>query len=509
MSKLKRILAMTLALTMMLVLVACGGSGDDANTEGRDDLVIAMAGEPPTLDPAKHTSIAASCVADCVFQRLIVHNYADDGIYPGIASEWTISEDGLTYDFICRDDFVFHDGTPVTMDDIVFSVKRHIESAWQSVFFETIESVEAVDETHLRLHLSKRDNNLLYYIGDYCSIVPKALVEADEESFARNPVGCGPYKFVGWSSGIEIKLEADPNYVYGEAAIKNVTYRFISDSSTAMVALETGDIDAYMTLSGADFEQARGIKGVTLDTCASNIANFLGVNADSGILQDKRVRQAISYAIDRAALIEGAEYGEAVICNNGFCMDGQMGARADRTAIVRDVEKAKALLADAGYADGFSVTLKCQSTKARHAEIIQADLKAVGIDVSIVQLENAAFFADLANGNTELFLVGSGQYTPDPSSNFKYTFRSDAFENGNYGHLANAEVDALITAGEEETDTAKRQEIYEKCVDLVEEEACMNTMYWSMASFAHDSDLMGTQATPIGVYLPYDYYWAE
>lgn len=512
MKNFKKTTAIVTALAMTVVgLSACGSK--DKGKEGakggstRDNMIIGMAAEPSTLDPHMNTNIGCSNVQMAIFESLLTHDFVDDTIDPGVAESYTVADDGMTIDMTIRTDFKFHNGDPVTIEDVVYSMERSIGSSFQNVFWDAVDSVEALDDTHLRFNLNKPDSNLPYYIADYGNIVPRSVVEADPDGFARAPIGCGPYKFVNWSQGMQIDVEANPDYPGEEAPIKNVTWRFIADRSTALVALETGEVDAFMTMNGADFEQIRNTDGLTLETVPGNIAYYLSLNVEDEVLSDMRIREAVCLAIDKESIIEGAEYGEAVVAEKGFIREGQVGYSDNYEEAKRDIERGKALLAEAGYPNGLSLELKCQSSKTTHAQVIQANLKEIGIDVEIVQLENSAFYADLENGEFQLEFGGFGQYTPDPSSTFRYVYRSDGVMAGNYYRLNNPEIDELLAQGEFSTDSDERQEIYEKVIQLVEDEHCCKYVYWQTSNIAHNSELKGVSATPAGVYDVYNYYW--
>lgn len=512
MKNFKRMVAIVVTLAMTAALLgACGSksksTGEKKGESSRDSLVIGMAAEISTLDPHMHSNIGTANLMLAIFESLLTHDFVTDEIKPGLAESYEVSEDGMTIDMTLRTDFKFHNGDPVTMEDVLYSMERTMGSAFQNVFWDAVDNVEAVDDTHLRFNLNQPDNNLPYYIADFANIVPKAVVEADPDGFARAPIGCGPYKFVNWSQGMQIDMEADPNYPDGEAPIKNVTWRFITDRSTALVALETGEVDAFMTMNGADFDQIRNTEGLTLKTVSGNNTYYLSLNMEDEVLSNDKVREAICLAIDKQSVIDGAEYGEAKIADHGFIREGQVGYSDNYKEAERDVERAKALLAEAGYANGLSLELKCQSSKTTHAQVIQANLKEIGIDAEIVQLENSAFYADLENGEFQMEFGGFGQYTPDPSSTFRYVYRSDGVMAGNYYRLNSPEIDELLARGEVSTDPEERQKIYEEVIQLVEDAHCCKYIYWPTANIAHNSDLKGVEATPVGEYDIYNYYW--
>lgn len=505
----KKILSVLLICTMvMCCCIACGSTETETETSDKG-LVIGMTGEPNTLDPQMNTNIGCLNVERAIFKSLIQRDFETNTLSPGVAESWEVSEDGLTMDMTIRTDFVFHNGDPVTMDDVIFSLQRSKDSSFQSYFWDSVDSIEALDETYLQIKLNRPDNNLPYYIGSYGLVVPKAVVEEDPEGFARAPIGCGPYKFVSWSQGIQIDLEADPNYPDGEAAIKNLSWRFISDRSTALVALETGEVDAFITMSNADFEQIRQNEDLVLETVAGNVIYYLSLNAEDEVISDAKVREAICLAIDKQSIIDGAEYGEAEVADHGYVLDGQLGYSDNYQEAERNVERAKELLAEAGYPNGLSIELKCQSSKTTHAQVIQANLKEVGIDAEIVQLENSAFYSDLENGDFQITFNGFGQYTPDPSSTFRYVYRSDSILAGNYYRLNNSKIDELLAEGEVSTDTEERQKIYEEIIQLVEDEHVVKYIYWQTSNIAHNAKLQGVAAAPVGVYDVYKFSWTE
>ena len=366
----------------------------------RNSMTIGLQLEPPHLDP---TSAAAGAIDQVLYANVFegLTRFARDGSsIPGLAKSWVISPDGAVYTFTLNENVRFHDGSVMDASDVKFSLDRaRAEGSTnaQKALFAGITSVEATDSQTVRITLDEANGQFLFNMawGD-------AVIVAEESigAIRTKPVGTGPFIMERWQKGDRIILSRNPDYWGEPARLDQVTFRFIADPNAAYAAIMAGDIDAFPgypapeTLPG--FESDPRFRVIAGSTEGETI---LAINNQAGPLADQRVRAAIAHAIDRSALIDGAMFGYGVPIGTHFAPHHpdyldltQLSAYAP--------DKAKNLLAEAGYANGFETTLKLPppSYARRGGEIIQAQLAQVGITARIETLEWAQWLEQVFRG---------------------------------------------------------------------------------------------------------------
>ena len=363
----------------------------------KDTVVIGMALEPPHLDP---TAGAAAAIDEVVYANVfegLTRIDQNGAVRPGLATDWAISGGGLVYDFNLRSGVKYHDGTDFDSADVVFALERaRAEDSVnaQKRLFAAIERVEAVGPTRVRLTLSRPEGSLLFNLGwgDAVVVAPESA-----DTNKSNPIGTGPYKFARWVQGDRVELVASDD----RAPLKQVTFKFIADASAQMAALQAGDIDAFPNFGAPEslsqFEADARFAVVIGNTEGETI---LSTNNTRQPFDDIRVRQAIAHAIDRQEFIDGAYFGYGKPIGSHFAPHHP--AYVDLTSVYpHDVDKAKALLAEAGFPKGFKATLKLPPpTYARRGgEVIAAQLARVGIAVEIIPVEWAQWLEQVFRGD--------------------------------------------------------------------------------------------------------------
>ena len=362
-----------------------------------DRLVIGMALEPPHLDP---TAGAAAAIDEVVYANVFQGLTRIDqtgAVQPALATEWTVSDDGLEYVFTLASGVTFHDGTALDASDVVFSIDRaRAEDSVnaQKGLFAAIDTVEAVDDTTVRITLSRPEGNLPFNLGwgDAVIVAPESA-----ETNQTEPVGTGPFRFSRWLQGDSVELTA----VDEAAPLQTVVFKFISDPSGQIAAMMAGDIDAFPNFgapeSVAQFEADDRFQVVIGNTEGETI---LSTNNGRAPFDDVRVRQAIAHAIDRREFIDGAYFGYGTPIGSHFAPHHP--AYVDLTGrYPLDLEKAKSLLAEAGLADGFSATLKLPPpTYARRGgEVIAAQLARIGVEVEIIPVDWGQWLEQVFRGD--------------------------------------------------------------------------------------------------------------
>jgi len=447
-------------LTKMLGVSAvalCAGLGV---AQAQDNITIAMQLEPPHLDP---TSAAAQAIDSVVYTNIfegLTRFMGDGSVVPGLAASWDISDDGLTYTFKLHDGVTFHDGSTMDAEDVKFSLDRaraEDSTNAQKALFSAIASVDVVDPLTVKLTLSEPNGNLLFNLawGDAVIVAPESI-----ENIKTNPVGTGAYTFTNWVQGDRIDLTRNDAYWGDAPALASATFKFISDPTAAFAAMMAEDVDVFAGFPAPEnlpqFEADPRFQVLVGSTEGETI---LSTNNKMPPFDNVKVREALAHAIDRQAIIDGAMFGYGTPIGTHFAPHNP--AYVDLTGqSAYDPEMAKALLAEAGFPDGFATTLHLPppSYARRGGEIIAAQLAAVGIRAEITNVEWAQWLETVFRGkNYGLTIVSHtepmdiGIYArPD------YYFQYD-----------NPDFQALMTKLNATTDPAMRTEMMGQAQQII------------------------------------------
>lgn len=377
-------------------LIALGAQAAQAQTA----ISLGMVLEPPGLDP---TAGAAAAIREVTYANIFegLTRFGPDGsVLPGLAREWEISEDGTVYTFRLAEGVTFHDGTPMTAADVVFTLDRaraEDSTNAQKQLFAGIKTVEAVDDLTVRVTLERPDGAFLFNMawGDAVILSPASV-----ETNATNPVGTGPFRFVRWVQGDRIELERNPDYWGEPVALERATFRFISDPNAAFAAMMAGDVDAFPNFPApetlAQFEADPRFSVIVGSTEGETI---LAMNHRHPALADVRVRQAIAHAVNRQDIIDGAMFGYGTPIGTHFAPHHPF--YVDLTDLSQhDPDAARALLTEAG-AEGLSLRLALPppAYARRGGEIVAAQLRAVGIETQISNVEWAQWLEQVFRGH--------------------------------------------------------------------------------------------------------------
>jgi peptide/nickel transport system substrate-binding protein len=385
----------------ILLAAVCGLAVAAAAAEAAEtEITLGMQLEPPHLDP---TAGAAAAIREVTYANVyegLTRFAADGSILPGLASSWEIAPDGLSWVFNLRPGVTFHDGTPFTAEDVAFSFERAMaedSTNAQKQLFEGINAVNVIDDVTVEIGLDTPKGSLLFNLawGDAIIVSPASV-----ENNRTNPVGTGPFRFSQWVQGDRVELVAYEDYWGEKPKLEKVTFKFISDPTAAFAAMMAGDIDAFPVFPApenlAQFEADPRFQVVVGTTEGETI---LAMNNARAPFDDIRVRQAIAHAIDRQAIIDGAMFGYGTPIGSHFAPHHP--AYEDLTWMSEyDPEKSRALLAEAGVAEGFSTTLALPppSYARRGGEIVASQLRAVGIEPQIVNMEWAQWLEQVFTG---------------------------------------------------------------------------------------------------------------
>lgn len=365
----------------------------------QDDITIGMALEPPNLDP---TGGAAAAIDEVVYANIFegLTRFAPDGsVVPGLAESWEISEDGTVYTFKLRDGVSFHDGTAMDGEDVKFSLDRaraEDSTNAQKALFAGIETVDVVDPLTVKVSLANPDGAFPFKMawGDAVILAPESADQA-----ATAPVGTGPFTFTEWTHGDSVEIARFDGY-WGEApALAKATFKFISDPNAAFAAMMAGDVDAFPNFPAPEtLMQFDANPMFTVIVGSTEGETILAMNNKSGPLADVNVRKAIAHAINRQEIVDGAMHGYGTPIGTHFAPHNP--DYLDLTAqSAHDPDMAKALLEEAGQADlKLRLALPPPAYARRGGEIVAAQLRKVGIETEISNLEWAQWLEQVFKG---------------------------------------------------------------------------------------------------------------
>jgi peptide/nickel transport system substrate-binding protein len=398
----------------------------------------------------------------------LVRAYPGTEMGPALAESWQESEDGLSYEFKLRPGLTFHNGDPLTTEDVKFSFERY-KGAGATVMKEKVASVEIVDPRVIRFHLKAVWPDFMTFYGSTATaaglIVPKNYVEkVGEKGFAAHPVGAGPYKFVSTQPGVEIVFEAFPQYWRHAPNIKTIVVRSVPDGDTRALMVKTGEADIAIALQGLAAQGLMDNPGTKIEAskhASSQWIEFPDQYDPQSPWHDKRMRLAVAYAIDREGINKAACLGFCPAA--GVIVPGVMPFALQVKPFPYDPNKAKALLAEAGYPNGIDAGLfRAIPGFPTTAEAVVNDLNAVGIRVSLAPMERASFYAEWqAHKFHGLFMTGSGSAGNAASRVEAFIYSKGAFASGGYPDL-----DKLYLEQAGERDPKKRGAILDQIQQL-------------------------------------------
>jgi len=467
------------------------------------DITIGMQLEPPNLDP---TAGAAAAIDEVVYANVfegLTRFAADGGVVPALAKSWEISDDGLIYTFTLQSGITFHDGSALDAEDVKFSLDRsRAENSTnaQKQLFDSIDTIKVTDPETVVITLSDPNGALLFNLawGDAIVMSPDSFDKAKTA-----PIGTGPFKFSRWVQGDRIELEKNPDYWGTPAKLDKVVFKFISEPTAAFAALMAGDVDAFPVFPApenlAQFEADPRFNVVVGSTEGETI---LSTNNKQPPFDNKLVRQALAHAINRQEIIDGAMFGYGTPIGTHFAPHNP--AYKDFTAAsAYDVEKAKALLKEAGFEDGFKTTLKLPppSYARRGGEIIAAQLRQVGIEAEISNLEWAQWLEQVFKGKDFGLTIVSHTEPMDIGiyANPDYYFQYD-----------NGDLQALITDLTLETDEAKRTEMLQQAQEIIANDYVNGYLFQLAKTGVANADVVGLwENSPTQANDMTEVYWSE
>ena len=501
----KRVFALFTAMFLLCgMLAGCGPTGSSSTTtDGSDDgakdtLIVAIPESPTYMDPMVQASIGTYRVTTQMFDRLVMMDN-DMNLVPGLAESWEVIDDTTTV-FHLRQGVKFHNGEEMTSEDVKYSLERCIANPGVNYNYLIIESITCDDDYTVTIKTSAPFNALLYRLSlDAASIICKSA-DTSAEEFNKNPVGTGPFKFVSWELGGDVVLEAFEDYWGGAPAVKRVIFRTIPEALNRTIGLETGEVDLAYDLGITDLESLACNESVTTLTSPSTTVWYVGMNVQKAPFDNEKVRQAVAYALDPQGYIDLVFSGEATPANYTMLppsVDGYVSGCSDYSC---NVEKAKELLAEAGYPDGFTFTITVPSNYQPHVDtavVLAQQLSAVGVTADIQKVDWNTWVNDVYGGrNFQSTVVGFDSSTLNASGMLARWVSDNDKNMINYN---NPDYDAAFAAAQSTTDDEEQTALYKQCLKILSDTAA-NVYLQDMADFvAMDPALEGYEFYPLYV----------
>lgn len=468
----KNFLKMLIALSFILgILSACNGGADKSN-----EVVVALAGDPVTLDPQNTRENLSNVATTQIYENLVAFNEEME-IVPRLATEWTSSNGDLEWTFTLREGVKFHDGTDFNAEAVKKSFERVTKEdnnlSRYSLIGPYLEKIEVVDEYEVKFVLSETYGpilNALAHPGN--AIISSKSIDEHYDRIDDAPVGTGPFKFKEWVPGDYLEYEVYEEYWGEKAKINKLVFKTVQENSSRVVMLENGEADVIDPIPISDIERLNNDSNVSVNEVPSNEFLYVGINNKSDVLTDKRVRQALNYAIDKEQLVDKIFQGYSKVSTAAIA-EGTWG-HSDVGSYPYDIEKAKELLAEAGVKEGTKLRLWTTDGNIimdrQVAEYLQNSIQQIGFEVELSKFEIGSYLDALNDENAyDLYLRAGGPPTNDADWVLRALLTTDNFNNNS--NFSNEKVDELIFSGVHEPDIGKREAIYSELLEVLKDEA--------------------------------------
>ena len=522
----KKIFSLIMAACVVMT-AGCGGNASTQTAEStdtqtvssiadRDTLNIVLADEIVSLDPAYSYDNLTNQVVNQITQGLLYFDYSGQ-LQPQLCSSWE-AVDSTTYVYQIRDDVCFSDGSPMTMEDVLFSLNRHMDedvASYLAWMYANVDSIEQTGDWEITVHLTEPDAAWQYAFATTAGhIISKEYYEANAEQFGQpgvGVIGTGPYVLDSWTTGSEIKLTYNENYWDKENVpqFKNIDFKIITDANTQATTLASGQADYMFDPPTEMLDTIREAENMSVTEVDGWTVLWMAMNCQSGPFSDVNVRKAVAYALDKDSLYEGVLTENGSYAKNGMPFSSALyGSESEswtayaETAVdeKNDIEKAKEYLAQSAYPDGFECSLYINQDSIYNsiAVYVQSALSQIGIDVTI-ETKSGDEMSNIQFGSTRDYDLAIVRWTadyPDVSGQLYPLFHSSniAEGGGNTSCYSNPEVDALLEAEVASIDMKERTELMQQALTIIANDTPMIAFDYPYKRVAMNSELTGFEA---------------
>ncbi len=480
-----------LVIAMILLVVGFAFAG-----KAEDKAIIAMQTEPSKLNPIIYQDTESGFVLRAICDPLVElteeGNYTAEG---AVIESYSLSEDGTVYTFNIREGITFHNGEPLTAEDIKFTYESFMDESLGSPhhqYYSDIEKVVLVDDYTVEVHLSNRNVTFLTSARLRNHVLPKYYIEeVGWSGYQKKPIGSGPYQFVVHVPGQRIVLRRFDDYWGEKAKIKYVEFRFYPEITTATMALQAKQIDYIAELPAEEYQMLKTIPGLKYGTFTKFEDHRICFNKRPDcVFSNVKVRQAVAYAINREELI-ALTRGEMAVPAVGRVPYFHAASAPDAPSYEQNLEKARELLEEAGYPDGFKTKIYAPAgyrERVLEVQQIQRQLSQIGIEVEVVTLEWGTYLDVTADGEAPMFRE---RWTVSPPSPFGFVenWYSKSSWNPIFGTYHNEDVDKLIEKIKVTVNEQERWELYKEVQSIAMEDVACYPLYWPIAGVAYNDEL--------------------
>ncbi len=515
----KRLLALLACLAVLCACLAgCGGKdsggaskdpapasggneGGASGSGGYKDIVVGLPEDITNLDLQESNATANLMLNQCIHNRLISLNY--DGTFACDLAESYEQVSATVWQFNLRKGVKFHNGSEMTADDVLFTYERARSSGAANDKVEMIAAVNKIDDYTVQFELTDQISDILYYIAyPTLGILNKAAVEADPVNGPT--IGAGPYVFDSWSAGDSVKCHAFEDYWGGVKNTKNLTLRIMPEASSRVISLQNGEIDICVDPPAIELSHIADTDGLSLLQVSSEKLHYLAFNMEKGVFADNQLlRQAIATAINKDNIVTVATEGLGTPAITFFSPG--YGYYDTYDPYPYNVEKAKELLAQAGYPDGLEFTLYYNGNlKELMSQVIQSNLKEIGITVHIEEMEIAALKSKLADADYEAVVYNWANDSAGPDNNVRPLFRTGS--SSNRTHYSDSYIDELMDKALKETDNETRLKQYEEIQTYLLDVCPLVPCFYETMSLGVNAKLQNLTPDTSGLHRFYDCY---
>ena len=480
-----RILLFTLLISLLAGFSAIFA---DSHLKRGGTLIFGRGGDSVGLDPALEEDGESFKVCDNIYDTLVQYKDESTELEAGLATNWESSEDGLIWTFHLRKGVIFHDGTPFNAEAVLFSLNRQHDDThpfhkiggsyiyWIATgLSEIVDKIIAVDDFTIQIHLKTAYAPFIYTIAiTPFSIVSPTAVKKWGNEFSNNPVGTGPFKFVQWDRNDKIVLEANDTYWGGPPMLDRVILRSIPDNSVRLIELQQGSIHAMEFPNPDDLQQIRDDETLELLSQPGMSIGYLAMNMDKPPFDNLKVRLAINHAINKPAIIEHLYQGLGIPAKNPI--PPTLWSYDDTIEdYAYDPKLAKKLLTEAGYPDGFETTLWALPVPRPYipdgralAEVLQSELRNVGIETKVVTFDWGTYLEKTKNGEHDIAMLGWSADLGDPDNFLYFLLSKSSAEKpaGNIAFYRSDEMQSVLEQARATSDREKRVSLYQEAQQI-------------------------------------------
>jgi peptide/nickel transport system substrate-binding protein len=477
-------------------------------------LVVGLVAEPVNLDPAQVTDFNSTRAGRRIVESLLDFDDRTTDLVPGLAQSWTVSKDGLEYTFKLRPGIKFQDGTPLNAEAVRFSFERQISEdapahklGWYpfaNFYFGTIKSIAAVDELTVKFTLSVPRASFIGTMAIAAAgiVSPTAFTKLGKD-FATRPVGTGPFQYASWDRGSQIVLERNPHYWGRAPRLEKIAYRWVADDQARLAQLLNGTLDLVVDVAPDSIAGLEKNARFTVLKQPGMHVWYVGINNTHSPLNDKRVRQALNYAVDKVAITRDVLKGTGVPAIDPL-NPGTWGFEPGVQRYDYNPATAKKLLAEAGHPNGFTINFwvpesgSGMQSPVAMSTVIQANLQAVGVAAKIQTMEWGAYLKRLTTREQDLFALSWAAGLPDPDFVLYPLFHSSQWTpNGpNRALYKNERFDALLDAARKVTELSLRKRLYSEAQKILVDEAPWIFIDHQIQVMVTKADVKGFQPHP-------------